>query len=140
MAANINPIFPLTPNVGGATWSTLTTANTAKDGTGTVVTILTAGATGNYVDSVKWMPLGTNTASVGRVFLNNGSSNATPANNTLLADISLPATTNSEVAAISTAAMTLSLKMAIPAGYKLNVTIGTTVAAGWNAVALGGDY
>ena len=140
MAANINPTFPKTPNVGTGTWSTLTTANTAKDGTGTIVTIFTAGADTAYIDSVKWMPLGTNTASVGRVFLNNGLTNATPANNMLLADISLPATTNSEIAAISTAAMTVSLKMGIPAGYKLNVTIGTTVAAGWNAIAIGGDY
>ena len=140
-AANTSPIFPLTPQVTAAgTFATLTTANTAKDGTGTVVTIYTAGAQAGYVNTVKWMPLGTNTASVGRIFLNNGSTNATPANNQLLADISLPATTNSEIAAISTAAMTLTLNLGIPAGYKLNATIGTTVAAGWNACPSAGDY
>ena len=42
MAANTAPIYSRTPVVG---WGTLTTANTAKDGTGTVVTLFTADPT-----------------------------------------------------------------------------------------------
>ena len=141
MAANTSPIFPITPQVtSGGVFATVATANTAKDGTGTIVWIYTAGAFGGYLNSVKWMPLGTNTASVGRVFLNNSLTNATPANNQLLADISLPATTNSEIAAISTAAMTLTLNLGIPATWRVGVAIGTTVAAGWNACPSTGDY
>ena len=45
MPANTSPVFPLTPVV--PVGQTLTTANTAKDGTGTVVTLYTAGANGD---------------------------------------------------------------------------------------------
>ncbi len=135
MAANTAPIFTKDPKAG---WATLTTANTAKDGTGTVSTLLTAGANGQLVDRVVAKPLGTNIASVLRLFLNNGSSPATPANNTYLADVSLPATTISEVA--GQPVVEIALGFALPAGYKINACIGTTVAAGWAVAAFGGDY
>ena len=135
MAANTSPIFPLTPK---AAWATLTTANTAKDGTGTVSTVVTAGAEGAFVTQVRAQPLGTNTASVLRLFLNNGSTNATAGNNTLVAEVSLPAITLSEVAQQVPAIIMLNL--AIPASYKLNAVIGTTVAAGWAVCGISGDY
>ena len=135
MAANTNPIFALTPKVG---FATLTTANTAKDGTGAVSTILTAGASGMYVDKIKAIPLGTNVASVLRVFLNNGADQTSAANNTLLFEKSLPATTLTEVAAQTE--QVISIGFAIPAGYKLNVAIATAVAAGWAVSGVGGDY
>lgn len=136
MAANTNPVFTLTPNI--TVGQTVTTANTAKDGTGTVVTVHTAGANGSYVYYVTFQPMGTNTASVGRIFINNGSSNATPGNNSYFADASLPATTNSEVAGIGKTI--IPVNMSIPAGYKLNITIGTTVAAGFGVQAIAEDY
>lgn len=136
MSANTSPIFPLTANAGAV--ATLTTANTAKDGTGTVSTIYTAGVNGSFVDKITAIPIGTNVASVLRLFLNNGSTNATPANNELIAEATLAASTISEVAA--QAPVVISLKRAIPAGYKLNVVIGTAVAAGVTVTAHGGDY
>lgn len=135
MPANTSPIFPLTPVVS---WGTVTTANTAKDGTGTVVTVYTAGANGGRVDYLKIRALGTNVATVLRVFVNNGSTNATAANNSLLVDMTIAATTNSEVAQLLDNVLTLDLSL--PAGYKLNVTIGTTVSAGLAVTAVGGDY
>lgn len=135
MAANLTPIFPLTPK---ALWATLTAANTAKDGTGTVVNLVTAGANGAFVEDIRVKALGTNTASVLRIFLNNGASNAVAANNTLWYEISLPATTLSEVAALVD--IVIPINRAIPIGYKLNATIGTTVAAGWAATGSAGDY
>jgi len=83
MTANTQPIFPLTPKVS---WGTVTTANTAKDGTGTVVTVFTAGADGSRIDQIKVRALGTNVATVIRFFVNNGSTNATAANNSLVHD------------------------------------------------------
>lgn len=136
MAANTVPIFPLTANV--TVGQTVQTANTAKDGTGTVVTILTAGANGAYVYAVTFQPTGTNTASVGRLFLNNGSTPTSAANNSYLQDVSLPATTNSEVAAIGQTVIVLN--RTIPAGYKLLITIGTTVAATLAVSAQAEDY
>ena len=53
-------------------------------------------------------------------------------------EITLSATTLSEVA--STANYVLPMNIALPPGYKINVTIGTTVAAGYYISAIGGDY
>lgn len=136
MPANTNPIFPLTPKVYWAT--ALTTANTAKDGTGTVGTVYTAGSNGARVDYLKARALGTNTATVLRVFVNNGSDNSSAANNSLVLEQTIAATTLSEVAAL--ADNLIQLDMSLPAGYKINVAIGTTVAAGLQVTGFGGDY
>jgi hypothetical protein len=135
MAANIDPIFPLTPKVA---FGTLQTANTAKDGTGTVVLICTAGANGAFVEDIRAQATGTNTASVLRIFLNNGATNTTATNNTLWYEVSLPATTLSEVAGQTVTLITLN--RAIPATYRLYATIGTTVAATWAVTCASGDY
>lgn len=139
MAANTNPIYVLTPNfpVG----QTVATANTAKDGTGTVVTIFTGGTNGSRVDSIVFRPIGTNaTASAGRIFVNNGSTNATPANNALIGEITLATTTLSETGAIAGFIWTPPVPLFLPSGYKINITVGTTGAAGWAVSAYGGDY
>ena len=137
MPANTAPIFT---NVLKNQWgANITTANTAMDGTGTVITCFTADATdGSFVNKLTVRGLGTNTTSVLRVFLNNGSTNATAGNNVLIADIPLPATAASNTAAI--APIDVPLNLAIAAGYKLNLTIGTTVSAGYAVAAHGGDY
>lgn len=138
MAANTSPIFiRLAQAEWPATTPIITAANTAKDGTGTVATIFTADATeGSFLFELRARPTGTNTASVLRVFLNNGLTNATVANNCLYHELSLPATTLSEIAAQSSVVCTLNLLL--PAGYKINCTLGTAVAAGWALSAQGG--
>lgn len=137
MPANTSPIFPLTPKVSwGAT--ALATANTAKDGTGTVLPVFTAGSNGSRVDYLKVRAIGTNVATVLRVFINNGSANSTPANNVLFMERTIAATTLSEVAEL--ADVYIPLDISLPAGYVVNVTIGTTVAAGLMVSAVGGDY
>ena len=138
MAANNNPIFTRVADIQWAA-TALTAANTAKDGTGTVATAFTADATeGGYVSKLTARPAGTNVATVLRVFINNGASNATPANNILFAELTLPATTLSEVAALAT--YELLLNVALPGGYKINCTIGTAVAAGYYLSVAGGKY
>lgn len=138
MAANTSPIFGRTAHVDwGAT--AVATANTAKDGTGTVLTAFTADATeGSFVQRIRFRAAGTNIATVARVFINNGSTNATAGNNILWDEITLAATTLSEVSALST--FELPLNFALPAGYKLNVTVGTTVAAGYYVSVIGSKY
>lgn len=136
MAANTAPIFSRTAQVE---WGTIDTANTAKDGTGTVVTVFTADATeGGRVERLKVRAKGTNVATALRVWINNGSTNATPANNTLFTEATIAATTLSEVAAL--ADNEIPMNLALPAGYKINITIGTTVAAGLHVTAIGGKY
>lgn len=133
---NTKPIFSSAPQIN---WCSLTAANTAKDGTGTVGTVFTAHATkGGRVEKLRVRPLGTNVITVARVFINNGSTSATAANNSLFTEITLAATTVSEVAAQTEVEYTLNL--ALPAGYKLLVTLGTAVAAGHQFTAVGGEY
>jgi|SRR6185369_1368636 len=140
MAANTAPIFPLTPNIGGIGNAALLTANTAADGTGTVSTVFTAGTNGSWVQKVRFRAAagGNNIQTVARVFLNNGSTNATATNNIQLSEITLPATTSSSNSAITD--IDLVLNIPIPAGYKINVVIGTTVATGYYITGWGGDY
>lgn len=135
MAANTKPIFPVAPALD---WATLTAANTAMDGTGTVATVFTAGANGARVDKIRACAKGTNVSSVLRVFANNGSDPATAANNSLVGELALPETTASNAAAIKF--LELSLDIALPASYKLTCCLGTAVAAGWQVTAEGGDY
>ncbi len=137
MPGNNAPIFS---KIARAEWvNGLTAANIAKDGTGTVDTVFTADLTnGSYAQKIVIRPRGTNVASVLRVFLNNGATNATATNNTLIAEIGLPATTNTEVAAL--AGLELPLNIPIPPGYRLQVTLGTAVAGGYAVTAMGGDY
>jgi hypothetical protein len=49
--ANTSPIFALTPNNGKAD---ISAANTARDGSGSLVTLITAGSSGTRVDWIKW--------------------------------------------------------------------------------------
>jgi hypothetical protein len=136
MAGNTNPIYS---KQGAAGWATITTANTAKDGTGTVNEVFAADATnGSRVEKIIARPLGTNVASVLRLFMNNGSTNGTAANNSLIREISLPAITLIETEAQEH--IEVDLDLVLPAGYVLNAVIGTTVAAGWQVTCLGGDY
>jgi hypothetical protein len=141
MPANTSPIFSAK---GSMQWNpaVLNAANTAKDGTGTVATVFTGNtagnAAGNFVQRLLARPLGTNVATVLRVFANNGSTNSTAANNSLIAELTLPATTLSEVAALPD--YVLPLNYVVPAGYKINCTIGTAVAAGFALTVIGGEY
>jgi hypothetical protein len=138
MAANNNPIFSRTADVQWAP-AALTAANTAKDGTGTVATVFTADATeGGFVHKLVARALGTNVQTVLRVFINNGSSNATPANNVMFTEFTLTATTLSETAALP--AFEIPLNFALPPGYRINCTIGTAVAAGYALSGIGGKY
>lgn len=137
MVANTAPIFADLPNVNWA--AVVTTANTTKDLTsGTISLIFTAGADGAFVNTIVGQPHGTNVASLARVFINNGLTTATAANNTYYGQIGLPAITNNEAAEVPN--VSFPVNIAIPPGYRIYVTLATAVAAGWQFSAVGGDY
>jgi hypothetical protein len=137
MAANVNPIFSRTPQIewGG---TPVLAANTTKDLTsGTIYQIFAGDATeGSLLQRIVVQPLGTNVATVLRLFLNNGLTTATAANNTMIDQLGVLATTNSETTAVS--AYVFPLILPIPAGYRLYVTCATVVAAGFHVTAIGG--
>jgi hypothetical protein len=137
MAANTAPIFTATPDIQWA--DSMSAANTTKDLTGgTGYLAFTAGISGSFVQRMRFRTLGTNVASVARVWINNGQSTGSSINNTLWDELSLPATTVTEVAAQSN--YELPLNFALPSNYRLYVTLGTAVAAGWDGIVIGGDY
>lgn len=145
MAANTVPVFVATPNIGfstadgdGGSAGPIKTANTAKDGTGTSNLVWTAGANGGWLEGIEVRAVGTNTASVVRVFLNNAGAQGTGTNNTLIAEATLPATTLSEVASLTP--VHVPINRMIPATYRIYVVIGTSVAAGVQVTAFGGNY
>lgn len=134
---NTTPIYTAS---GDTQWAvSATTANTTKDlSSGLNYIVFTASDKGGYVQRIRFKPLGTNVATVARVWLNNGGDTTTAANNAFWDDISLPSTTTSEVSAQPT--FELPLNMALPANYELIVTLGTAVAAGYTITVIGGKY
>jgi hypothetical protein len=67
---NTSPVIPATARIGiGA----LTAANTNRDGTGTIVTLLTGTAEGTVIDRVRIKSIVTTTAGMVRFYLHNGS-------------------------------------------------------------------
>jgi len=140
--ANNSPIYS---KIGDVQWTTsMTAVNATTDLTsGTIYLAFTADATnGGYVQRIRFKPnnaSGTNNvATVARVWLNNGSTTATAANNVLIDEISLPATTGSATAALPV--YELPLNFAMPPGYTIYVTLGTGVAGGYRATVIGGKY
>lgn len=140
MAANTQPIFS---NQGAIAFSgIITAANIAMDGTGTINTVVTGNAagnaTGNFIQKLIARPLGTNVASVLRIFANNGGANTTATNNALIAEVSLPATALNNSGAMT--GVEIPLNLVLPANYKINVALGTAATAGWIVTAIGGQY
>jgi len=144
VAANTIPIYS---KAGQIEWNStlIKTANTAKDGTGTTYLIFTAGADGARVERIRARAAGTNVATVLRLFINNGSDPASAANNILYAEMTMAATTLSEAATLALYEFpntidTTVCPIVLPAGYRLYVTIGTTVATGYYVSAIGSSY
>ncbi len=138
MAANVSPIFSRLADVQWAI--TVLAANTTTDlSGGTIYLVWTADATnGGLLQKLKIRQLGTNVATVMRVWINNGSTTATAANNTLYDEITILATTVSQTAAL--ADIERAMNLPLPASYRVYVTLGTAVAAGFDVTGVGGKY
>lgn len=138
-AINTIPIWGKTPDIQ---WIDAVgiTGNTTKDLTsGTNYLLYTADATnGSYVQKIRFRAKGTNVATVLRIWINNGSTTATLANNCYFDEITVAATTLTETAAL--AYFELAMNIALPAGYKIYVTAGTAVAAGYMGCTIAAKY
>jgi hypothetical protein len=147
---NIDPLYSKTGRLGnGGTATTFrtttSTANTALTGAGTLDTDIwaafTADATnGSFVRSIvaKIQSTGAGVASVLRIWINNGSTNATVTNNALYKEITLPAITATQTAA--TPDFEIPCNIMLPAGYRLLFAFGTAPVNIWMIYAIGGDY
>lgn len=127
-----NPNFAATPRaaVGQAT-----AANTARDGTGTIATIFTAGASGSRIDRVRIQAAGTTTAGVVRLFLHDGT-NARLLSEHLVTAIT-PSTTV-EAFSVDLDLVALGRVIMLPNGWSLRAS--TNNAETFNVMAFGGDF
>lgn len=144
MPANNSPIYTrvgeVSNNASTGFGAAITTATADYTGaSANHVLVFTSDATnGGYIQRLRFQAIGTNVATVARIYINNGSTNTTAANNVIYGQVSLPATT-----AINTAATTevdYPMGFAINPGFRIYVGVGTTVAAGWVCTAIGGKY
>ena len=145
MPANTSPIY----SIVGATDSTASnntgtvsgpTANTAQDGSGTLIKAFTAGTNGSYVQKIRFRPVGSPVATVCRVFISSSSTTSTTVT-WLYDEITLPAVTVSQTAASSV--FELPLNIALDPSYLLYVTFATSTGAagtGYSVVTIAGDY
>ena len=133
---------PIFSRLGDIQWaSTVTVGNTATNPvTGTSYLAFTAdGTAGGYVQRIRFRPLGNNPSTVARVWINNGSSvTGATANNVLWDEVSIAASTAAQTSALANTE--LPLNFALPASYRLYVTLGTGVTAGYDVAVIGGKY
>lgn len=149
MAANTNPIFSLTPNVGT---TAITAQNTSSAGGGTIATDIfkafTAGANGSWVSRIQFDPTATaaataTTATTLRAFISSQTSGATTAgtNTVLIGEISAAAQTADQTTT-ATASLVIPCNFALTPAWTILVTSHQTLAANtsWQVKVFGGDY
>lgn len=69
MAANTTPVFTIVPVIGMVR---IATANTNRDGTGTLGDVVTGGTNGTRIDKIVIEAIGTTTAGMVRLYINDG--------------------------------------------------------------------
>jgi hypothetical protein len=143
MAANTQPIYTkkgnLTANGGTTMVAGMVTATGDYTGvSANHVLAHTSGADGSYIKRIRFVATGTCTGSVARIYLNNGSTNTTATNNQFIGQCTLPGVTAINTAA--TSEVDYPLDMMIPAGFRIYIGLGTTVAASWIPTCIAGDY
>lgn len=132
MAVNAN--YAATPKVGSGQVST---ANTNRDGTGTIATIFTAGASGSRIDAINLKAVATTTAGMIRLFIHDGT------NTRLLTEVPVvpltpSATVPSWESQLNSNTMTQVLPIILPTGFSLRAS--TNNAETFNVIAVGGDF
>jgi len=144
MPGNIDPIFSKVGDVSRDSGTTMPVSMTAaaNDYTGISANyqlVFTADATnGGFIQRLRMKALGTNVASVMRIFINNGSTPGTATNNIFYGEVSLPATT--AIATAATVEIDYPMNMPLNPGFRVYAGLGTAVAAGWHVCAVGGKY
>lgn len=144
MAANINPIYTLTPV---NTWASITGVDGNQQGTDAdVLLVFTAGTNGAFIQRLIFQPISTSgstttSAAAGRIYLNNGSSAGTATNNTLIKEITLAATAVNVAATTAAFGYEVPLNFQIPAAYTIICGITAMAAStAWQVCAIGGNY
>jgi hypothetical protein len=133
MPANTAPIFTLTPRISSAR---ISTANTGRDGTGTLGSVITGGANGTRVDRVTIEATATTTAGMIRLFVDDGGGTIRFIKEVAVAALTPSATVQAfsfEWVRTDTYPVVV-----LPSGYILKA--GTHNAETFDVVAHGGDF
>lgn len=110
----------------------ISAANPNRDGTGTIVIIATAGASGSRIDHIRIVATGTTTAGMVRLFVSDG------VNHRLFAEIPIGATTPSATVQAFSADLALPGGLLLQDGYSLRAA--TEKAEVLNVIGGGGDF
>jgi hypothetical protein len=114
-----------------------TTANTNRDGTGTIATVFTAGASGSRIDKIDIVAVGTTTAGMLRLFIHDGT------NARLLTELPVIAITPSSTVPAWRATLQQNgstpdlFPILLPTSFSLRAS--TNNAETFNVIATGGD-
>ncbi len=100
--------------------------------------VFTAGANGAFIQRLRFKAVGTNVATVARIYINNGATNATATNNSFYGEVALPATTG--INTTSTVDIDYPMDFGINPSFRIYVGVATTVASGWVCMPVGGEY
>lgn len=98
-----------------AAFGQVSTANTNRDGTGTIATIFTAGASGSRIDDIVVIATGTTTAGMVRLFLHDGT------NARLWVELPVTAATPSGTVQAFAASL-LNQSLILPSGWSLRAS------------------
>lgn len=133
MAQNLNPVFALTPRTAIVQ---ISTANTNRDGSGTLGTFFQAGPNGARLDCISIKATGTTTAGMIRLFLTKGGSTR------LWKEIPVSAITPSGTVAAFEAVVEVSGHDDMPMVLEADtiVKVGTHNAETFNVIGQGGDF
>lgn len=139
MPANTSPIFTLQ---GNFTPGRIAAANTASDGSGALVTIVTAGSNGTRVDGVRFRNSQTaaaaSSAMVHRIFL----TDTLGANPKLVGEVATATATRSTTVIGATSIFTFDQPIIMKSGQIMSVcqSVYVGVADQFDAIAYAGDY
>lgn len=130
MAKTFTPPFVQAAFIGMAQ---ISTANTNRDGTGTLGSVKTGSTEGSRISKITIKATGTTTAGVVRLFIDDGASNIR-----MLKEVLVGAITPSGTVAAFIDETLYSEGLILPSGYILKA--GTHNAETFNVIAEGADY
>jgi len=139
MPANTSPIFTL---IGNFLPARIAAANTASDGSGALVTLVTAGADGSRVDGVRFrnaqLTAAASSNMVHRIFL----SDASGLNPRLIGEVATAAATRSTTAIGTTSIFTFDQPVIMRSGQIMTVcqSVYASAADQTDAIAYAGNY
>lgn len=139
MPANTSPIFTI---LGNFTPARIAAANTASDGSGSLVTIVTSGTNGTRVDGVRFrnsqITAAASSAMVHRIFLTDTSG----INPRLIGEVATATATRSTIAIGTTSIYTFDQPVIMESGQIMSVcqSVYASAADQFDAIAYAGDY